>query len=183
MPAHSMARCASQSLTRLPATRATDRRVDPKLERFVSLKINLLAPGGRLDLPHWLGYCIDHGMLLAAKTGHRGRYIASLAGFVGVSLAAGAIGSLATAPRIPTWYASLIKPPLDPPNWLFAPVWTTLYVLMGVAAWLVWKKAGTIHERAFSWFWIQLVLNTAWSLVFFGSEQPGWGFPSLSCSG
>lgn len=47
---------------------------------------------------------------------------------------------------------------------------------MGVAAWLVWKRTRTIHNRVFLWFWIQLALNTAWSLVFFGSEQPGWGF-------
>lgn len=83
---------------------------------------------------------------------------------------AGLIGSIATFPAIPTWYASLVKPPFNPPNWVFGPVWTTLYTLMGIAAFLVWRKG--IRDRqvriALAIFVVQLVLNVLWSVVFFG---------------
>lgn len=83
---------------------------------------------------------------------------------------AGLIGSLATFPSIPTWYASLEKPAFNPPNWLFGPVWTTLYALMGIAAFLVWRQG--IRKRevkiALGIFLVQLVLNSLWSIVFFG---------------
>lgn len=90
-----------------------------------------------------------------------------------VCLMAGVAGSLATTSKVPTWYASLNKPSWNPPSWVFAPVWTTLYTMMGVAAWIVWRRAGSPYHRAFLFFWIQLVLNTAWSFLFFGLEQPG----------
>lgn len=89
------------------------------------------------------------------------------------SLAVGAIGSIATIPNIPIWYAGLDKPWFNPPNWIFGPVWTILYVLMGVALYLVWtsqSKRG--KRRAFALFGIQLFLNTAWSIVFFGLHTP-----------
>ena len=83
---------------------------------------------------------------------------------------AGGLGAIFTTPAIPTWYASLAKPPFQPPNWVFFPVWTTLYTLMGIAAFLVWRKG--LGERrvrvALGVFVIQLVLNTAWSIIFFG---------------
>ena len=83
---------------------------------------------------------------------------------------AGLIGAVATSPSIPTWYASLEKPAFNPPNWLFGPVWTTLYTLMGIAAFLVWRQG--IRKRevkiALGIFIVQLVLNTLWSIVFFG---------------
>ena len=83
---------------------------------------------------------------------------------------AGGIGAIFTTPAIPTWYASLAKPAFQPPNWLFFPVWTTLYTLMGIAAFLVWRRG--LGERrvrvALGVFVIQLVLNTAWSIIFFG---------------
>lgn len=83
---------------------------------------------------------------------------------------AGAIGSIATASSIPSWYASLNKPFFNPPNWVFGPVWTLLYLLMGIALYLIWNnKKRTIHKKkAIKYFWIQIVLNTLWSLVFFG---------------
>jgi len=99
--------------------------------------------------------------------------------FLAVCLGAGAVGSVATTPQIPTWYASLSKPSWNPPSWVFAPVWTTLYVMMGTAAWLVWRKVGAPYERVFLWFWIQLALNTIWSFIFFGLEQPGWAFAEV----
>jgi benzodiazapine receptor len=83
---------------------------------------------------------------------------------------AGGLGAVFTTPAIPTWYASLNKPSFNPPNTVFFPVWTTLYTLMGIAAWLVWRRG--LHERrvrvALGIFLIQLVLNTAWTIIFFG---------------
>jgi benzodiazapine receptor len=94
---------------------------------------------------------------------------------VAACLAAGAIGSLATAGAVPTWYATLRLPAWRPPNWVFAPVWTTLYVMMGVAAWLVWRAGGWhAHRLALGLFVAQLVLNLSWSLIFFGLHRIGW---------
>jgi len=89
---------------------------------------------------------------------------------------AGAVGALATTPNIPTWYASLQKPSFNPPNWLFGPVWTTLYLLMGVAVYLVWVAPGKKPKRnAYIHFGTQLTLNVLWSLVFFGLHAPEAG--------
>ncbi len=92
-----------------------------------------------------------------------------------VSELAGIIGSVFTVPAIPMWYATLVKPALNPPAWIFGPVWTTLYALMGVAAFLVWKKGWEKKEvkTALGIFGIQLVLNTLWSVIFFGLHSPG----------
>jgi translocator protein len=93
---------------------------------------------------------------------------------VGAALAVGAIGGLATASSVETWYPSLNKPVFNPPNAVFGPVWTTLYVLMAVAAWRVWRAAppGVTRQRAIGLYSVQLVLNLAWSLIFFGLRQP-----------
>jgi benzodiazapine receptor len=112
-----------------------------------------------------------------ARPGHQ--RLAALAGFVTICLAAGLLGSLATAPQIPTWYGTLNKPSWNPPSWVFAPVWTTLYVMMGVAGWLVWKKLDSARGLLFRWFWLQLALNTIWPFVFFGLKQPGWAFAEI----
>jgi benzodiazapine receptor len=92
-------------------------------------------------------------------------------------LAAGAIGSIFTRQAIPTWYATLEKPAFNPPNWLFAPVWTLLYIMMGIAAFLVWRKG--LENRqvriALIVFLAQLILNALWSVVFFGLESPLFG--------
>ncbi|MFH1002611.1 MAG: TspO/MBR family protein, partial [Chloroflexota bacterium] len=82
-----------------------------------------------------------------------------------------------TTPAIPTWYAALAKPAFTPPNWLFAPAWVTLYLLMGVAAAVVWQKglAERRHQTALVIFLVQLVLNVLWSVVFFGLESPLYG--------
>ena len=90
--------------------------------------------------------------------------------FLIATLGVGALASLFTSPQIPTWYASLNKPSFTPPNWLFAPVWTTLYVLMGFAAWRAWKKCG-FKSAAMTLFAIQLALNFLWSVLFFGLHQ------------
>lgn len=94
-----------------------------------------------------------------------------LIGFVAICLAAGGLGSLVTLPQIEGWYAFLVKPSWQPPRWLFGPVWTTLYILMGVAAWLVWRRRGfSGGGAALTLFGVQLVLNVAWSYLFFGAH-------------
>ncbi|MDW8114658.1 MAG: TspO/MBR family protein, partial [candidate division WOR-3 bacterium] len=82
---------------------------------------------------------------------------------------AGILGSIFTTPSIPTWYRQLIKPPFTPPNWLFAPAWTLLFLLMGISLYLVWEKGLKDKEvkKALLIFLIQLVLNILWSFIFF----------------
>lgn len=86
---------------------------------------------------------------------------------------AGAVGTVSTLPQITTWYASLAKPSWTPPNWAFGPIWSTLYVLMGISLFLVWregldKKKVQVGILVFA---VQLVLNAVWSLVFFGGHN------------
>lgn len=92
-----------------------------------------------------------------------------------VSELAGVIGSVFTIPAVGGWYTSLVKPSLNPPAWVFGPVWTTLFVLMGIAAFLVWKKGLDRKDVkiALGVFIGQLVLNTFWSIIFFGLHSPG----------
>jgi translocator protein len=100
-----------------------------------------------------------------------------LVAWLAICFAAAAIGSAVTAPNIDNWYAQLAKPAWNPPNWVFGPVWTILYILMAVAAWLVWKRHGLAGARtALAVFIIQLVLNAAWSWIFFGLHRPGVAF-------
>jgi tryptophan-rich sensory protein len=88
--------------------------------------------------------------------------------------AAGAGGAIFTAPAIPLWYAGLAKPFLSPPSWVFAPVWTILYALMGIASSLIWEKRNQPGGRvALMLFILQLALNAAWSPVFFGLHNIG----------
>ena len=92
-----------------------------------------------------------------------------------VSELAGIIGSVFTTPSIAGWYAGIVKPALNPPAWVFGPVWTTLFALMGIAAFLVWKKGLDRKDVriALGIFLGQLVLNTLWSIIFFGLHSPG----------
>jgi translocator protein len=85
----------------------------------------------------------------------------------------GIAGSIFTISSIPTWYASLVKPYFSPPNWLFGPVWTTLYAFMGISAFLIWEKGLKKKEvkDALRIFAIQLFLNAIWTPVFFGAKQ------------
>lgn len=91
---------------------------------------------------------------------------------------AGIIGSAFTQPAINSWYVSLQKPIFNPPNWIFAPVWTILYALMGISAFLVWRKGLKRKEvqTALIIFSIQLALNIAWSILFFGLHLPLYAF-------
>lgn len=116
---------------------------------------------------------------------------------------AGSIGAVFTTPEIGSWYKTLNKPPFNPPNWIFGPVWTILFVLMGIALYLVWtkgwkvkneikfrkKKPNALSERFLSGKWqkaniiiifvLQLVLNVLWSIIFFGMHFPGLAFFEL----
>lgn len=89
-------------------------------------------------------------------------------------LLVGFLGSIATQTSVDIWYVNLEKPSFNPPNWLFAPVWTILYIMMGLAAGLVWHK-GLHHawvKTALYHFVFQLILNLSWSIVFFGMKNP-----------
>ncbi len=106
-----------------------------------------------------------------------------LVGAVLLSQAAGAIGGLATARSVTTWYVMLDKPPLNPPSWVFGPVWAILYTLMGISLYRVWmyaRRSPPSGARAsFTPFMVQLALNAAWSLLFFGLRQPMLAFIGL----
>ncbi len=95
-----------------------------------------------------------------------------------VCLSAGMIGSFFTYPAIPVWYAGLNKPFFTPPNWIFAPVWTILYVMMGISAYMIWEKRKENLEsvKGLTIFGLQLVLNTMWSVVFFGFKDLFFAF-------
>jgi tryptophan-rich sensory protein len=103
--------------------------------------------------------------------------LAGLAGWLTLSFAAAAVGSFFSPGD---WYAGLTKPAWNPPNWVFAPVWSVLYATMGVAAWLVWKSDG-VRQRspALAFFLLQLGLNALWSPLFFGLQRPGLAFAEI----
>ena len=102
----------------------------------------------------------------------------ALAGWLGVCFVAAAAGGLFLPGE---WYAQLRKPSWNPPNWIFGPVWTALYTIMAVAAWLVWKRGGFAAQRkALSLFLLQLLFNALWSPLFFGLHLPGPALLDLS---
>jgi benzodiazapine receptor len=115
----------------------------------------------------------------------RWRDAAALLGFVALCLAVAAAGGAVTASSVGTWYAGLAKPSFNPPNWLFGPVWTALYLMMAVAGWRVWRKLrrsggmgmppyGARAARGALAVWaLQLALNLCWSYVFFGLRMIG----------
>ncbi|WP_166820027.1 TspO/MBR family protein [Thalassoroseus pseudoceratinae] len=97
-----------------------------------------------------------------------------------ICLGAGGLGAIATTPEIDGWYRTLQKPTWNPPGWVFGPVWTTLYVLMAIAAWLVWKNRGYRAAAVpLMLFGFQLLLNIAWSWIFFAAHKPGWAFVEI----
>ena len=101
----------------------------------------------------------------------------ALAGFLAASFGAAAIGGAATATSVDTWYRTLRRPAWNPPDWVFGPVWTLLYVGMAVAAWRVWRASEVPAARqTLALFGAQLALNALWSVLFFGLRQPGWAF-------
>jgi tryptophan-rich sensory protein len=97
-----------------------------------------------------------------------------------ITAAAAAIGSLATVESLPVWYPALAKPAWNPPAWVFGPVWTVLYLMMAVAAWLVWLRREECEVvPALGAYLLQLTLNACWSLIFFGLHEPGWAFGEI----
>lgn len=116
------------------------------------------------------------------------RSVLALLGSILLCMGAAALGSLATAPAIGGWYRSISKPDWTPPDAVFGPVWTALYLTMAVAAWLVWRTGFASNDQstdpvrgtrvsvrfALALFALQLALNVAWSWIFFGMRSPGW---------
>jgi translocator protein len=104
----------------------------------------------------------------------------ALAGFVAAGFLAGAVGGIATSAGLKDWYTTLDRPSWNPPGWVFGPVWTILYVLIGVAAWLVSREWGDDGVGVALVVWgVQLVLNAVWPLIFFGAHLPGWAFVEI----
>ncbi len=108
------------------------------------------------------------------------RQVLGLVVCIAVCFAAAGLGGLWTSSSVDGWYRTLSKPAWNPPGWVFGPVWTVLYLCMGVALWLVWREAGFARGgAAIAVFLLQLVLNAAWSGLFFGLQRPGAAFADI----
>lgn len=101
---------------------------------------------------------------------------------VALPLVVGATSGFFTVTGVESWYQTINKPSWNPPNWVFGPVWTTLYILMGIALFLVWKAdtSAELKKIAISLFAVQLVFNFFWSFIFFYLQQPGWAVLELA---
>ncbi len=102
-----------------------------------------------------------------------------LIGAIGISEFAGVVGTLFVSSSLSGWYGTIQRPALNPPAWIFGPVWTTLYALMGIAAFLVWKSKNSHKKLALSLFGLQLAVNSVWSIIFFGLRNPGLAFVDI----
>jgi tryptophan-rich sensory protein len=108
------------------------------------------------------------------------RQAAALGVSLAVCFAAAGLGSLFTRASVSSWYQTLAKPSYAPPDWVFGPVWSLLYAMMAVAAWLVWRQGAATAGSALRLFALQLALNVAWSALFFGLRLPGWAAVELA---
>jgi benzodiazapine receptor len=107
----------------------------------------------------------------------RKRSIGALVIFLVISFIPALLGLMFTPDA---WYEGLVKPTLNPPNWIFGPVWTCLYTIMGISAWIVWLQRQTVPvQAAFVLFGIQLLLNGFWTYIFFGLKNPGLAFAEI----
>lgn len=99
-----------------------------------------------------------------------------------IPLLVGGISGFFTSSGVQGWYAVANKPWFNPPNWIFAPVWTALYILMGIAVFLIWKAEAdkAVKQTALILFVVQLTLNFFWSLIFFKLQQPGWALVEIA---
>ena len=105
------------------------------------------------------------------------RLARALAGWLVLSFSAASLGAFFMPGE---WYATLKKPSWNPPGWIFGPVWSALYTMMAVAAWLVWKRGGfAAQRRPLTLFLVQLALNAAWTPLFFGLHRPGLAFAEI----
>jgi len=100
---------------------------------------------------------------------------------IAIPLAIGSLAGFFTASSVNGWYTTLVKPSFNPPNWLFAPVWTSLYIMMGIAFFLIWKSNANdvVKRTAVTLYIIQLALNFCWSFIFFYAQQPGWALVDI----
>ena len=106
--------------------------------------------------------------------------IVALCGFILLSFVAPTVSAVLSVSGPDDWYRALEKPWFNPPSWIFGPVWTVLYILMGVAAWFVWRHgSGRLLAWALGLFVLQLVLNAAWTPLFFGLHRPDWAFVDI----
>ncbi len=98
-----------------------------------------------------------------------------------IPLMVGATSGFFTVTGVESWYQTIQKPSWNPPNWIFGPVWTTLYVMMGIALFLVWKEdtSEELKKIAIALFAVQLTLNFFWSFIFFNQQQPGWALVEI----
>lgn len=100
---------------------------------------------------------------------------------IAITVGVGALGAWATLQSVKTWYPTLNKPTFNPPDWLFRPVWTTLYILIGIAAYLVWiRRDKIVHfPRTVAIYLIQLILNLGWSFIFFYLHEIGFALAEI----
>lgn len=100
---------------------------------------------------------------------------------IAIPLMVGATSGFFTISGVESWYQTIQKPSWNPPNWIFGPVWTTLYVMMGIALFLVWKEdtSEELKKIAIGLFAVQLTLNFFWSFIFFNQQQPGWALVEI----
>ncbi len=106
--------------------------------------------------------------------------VMGLISFLLICMAVGGLGAIATTPEIAGWYQTVSKPAWNPPSSIFGPVWTTLYVMMGISGWLIWLPGGVSGARLpLTLFAVQLGLNLAWSWIFFHYHQIGWALVEI----
>jgi tryptophan-rich sensory protein len=119
-------------------------------------------------------------MVTKAPLFDKRRDLIGLFGFFALTFLTSVIGGMATAESVATWYPTLAKPSFNPPNWIFAPVWATLYAMMALAGWRIWRFRGFAgSQRELTLFGVQLVLNCLWSILFFGLRQIGWALADI----
>jgi len=100
---------------------------------------------------------------------------------IAIPLLVGGASGFFTITGVDSWYQTINKPSWNPPNWVFGPVWTTLYIMMGIALFLVWKEdtSEELKKIAIALFSVQLILNFFWSFIFFNQQQPGWALVEI----
>lgn len=114
---------------------------------------------------------------MTTQTLSRSKAVVGLFGWILICFAAAALGAVFMPGE---WYTSLKKPSWNPPAWVFGPVWSVLYAMMAVSVWLVWKRGGwSTHRVPLGLFLVQLLLNAAWTPLFFGLQRPGLAFAEI----